>query len=302
MLPLVLLLAQAASAQPDLPAFCKELPRRERQGLHRVVRDHPWFEVYEVAPGVFGIMEPRQSEETISYLITGSRQAILFDTGMGMADLRKVTAQLTRLPIAVLNSHTHYDHVGSNWQFDTVWGMDTSFTRSNAKGGTGVKAEIAPGEICGQLPPDFDAASYATRPWKIAAYKEAGERIDLGGRTIEIVATPGHTPDAISLLDRDHGLLFTGDTYYRSTIWLFAPETDLDAYGVSIRKLAALAPQLKTVLGAHNVPVAPPSVLPDVAAAFEAVRAGKVQPVAPPSSGKVRYKVNDVAFMLAAPR
>ena len=60
----------------------------------------------------------------------------------------------------------------------------------------------------------------------------------------------------------EHGLLFTGDTYYPAPIWLFRPETDLEAYRASIRRLAALAPQIKMVLGAHNIPVAPPSVLP----------------------------------------
>jgi glyoxylase-like metal-dependent hydrolase (beta-lactamase superfamily II) len=292
-------LAQAVSTPVEVPAFCKALPRPEVRALHRVTVDDPWFEVYDVAPGVFAILEARQSEETISYLIAGSRQAVLFDTGMGISDIRKVTTQLTKLPIAVMNSHTHYDHVGGNWQFDTVWSMDTEFSRTSAKGSTEAKAEIAPGQVCGALPDGFDAASYATRPWKIAGYKKDGDRIDLGGRTVEVVAAPGHTPDAMSLLDREHGLLFTGDTYYRGTIWLYRPETDLAAYGTSIRRLAALAPQLKLVLGAHNTPVAPPSALPDVAAAYEAVRAGKVAP-SKGKDGKVRYKVNDIGFLMRA--
>jgi glyoxylase-like metal-dependent hydrolase (beta-lactamase superfamily II) len=117
---------------------------------------------------------------------------------------------------------------------------------------------------------------------------------------LEVIATPGHTPDAISLLDRANGLLFTGDTYYPATIWLYRPETDLDAYAASIRRLAALAPQIMTVLGAHNVPVAPPAVLARVAAAFDDVRAGKVQPT-PASDGKVIYKVGDISFLMRAP-
>jgi glyoxylase-like metal-dependent hydrolase (beta-lactamase superfamily II) len=58
--------------------------------------NNSWFEVYEVAPAVFAIYEPHQSEETISYLIVGRKRALLFDTGMGIGDLRDVTAQLTR--------------------------------------------------------------------------------------------------------------------------------------------------------------------------------------------------------------
>ena len=115
-----------------------------------------------------------------------------------------------------------------------------------------------------------------------------------------MIATPGHTPDAISLLDRANGLLFTGDTYYPAPIWLFRPETDLDAYGRSIRRLAALAPQVKLVLGAHNVPVAKPTVLTELVSSFDVVRAGKVVPT-PDSPGRVRYKVGDIVFLMRAP-
>ncbi|HTS07391.1 MAG TPA: MBL fold metallo-hydrolase [Candidatus Eisenbacteria bacterium] len=131
-------------------------------------------------------------------------------------------------------------------------------------------------------------------------YKHDGETIDLGGRSLNVIATPGHTPDAISLLDRANGLLFTGDTYYPAPIWLFRPETDLDAYGRSIRRLAALAPQVKLVLGAHNVPVAKPTVLTELVSSFDVVRAGKVVPT-PDSPGRVRYKVGDIVFLMRAP-
>jgi glyoxylase-like metal-dependent hydrolase (beta-lactamase superfamily II) len=261
-----------------------------------------WFEVYEVAPGVFAIYEPRQAEETISYLITGSSKALLFDTGMGIGNLKAVTARLTPLPIIVLNSHTHNDHVGDNWQFATVYSMDTAFSRKNSLGSRDdAQAELAPGDICGALPTGFNAKSYATRPWHIAAYAHDKDRFDLGGRTVEVIATPGHTPDAISLVDRANGLLFSGDTYYPAPIWLFRPETNLDDYDASIRRLAALVPQLKVVLGAHNVPVASPSVLSQLVAAFDQVRAGKV-PATPAEDGKVLYKVGSISFLMRAPQ
>jgi len=296
--------AVTSSAQNEVPRWCKELPRVEFKGLERVrlkdARNDGWFEVYRVAAGVFAIYEPRQSEETIGYLIVGAQRALLFDSGMGIGGVREVTAELTKLPVVVLNSHTHYDHVGGNWQFDTVYGMDTTFTRKSARGGTEVKGEIAPGEVCGGLPEGFDATHYRTRPWKIAEFKHDGDRIDLGGRVLEIVATPGHTPDAICLWDAANGLLFTGDTYYKGTVWLYRPETDLAAYGASVKRLAALAPRVKMVLGAHNVPVMPPTVLPELAAAFEEVQAGKVAGKDEPG-GKVVYQVGEISFLMKAP-
>lgn len=294
-------LSHSAPGQTQKPEWCRPLPRPEYKTLQRVPVNDSWFEVYKVAPAVFAIYEPHQSEETISYLIVGGKKAALFDTGMGISDLKKVTGEITSLPILVLNSHTHDDHVGDNWQFDAVYAMDTDFTRQNAKGSRqDAQEEIAPDQICGALPKGFNPKTYATRPWKITSYIHGGDRIDLGGRTLEVLATPGHTPDAISLLDRANGLLFTGDTYYPATIWLYRPETDLDAYDASIRRLAALAPQIKTVLGQHNIPVAPPAVLMRLVPAFEAVRAGKIQPT-PGDPGQVIYKVDGFSFRMRAP-
>lgn len=294
-------LSPGVRAQASVPDWCRGLPRPEYKTLERVAISDPWFEIYKPAPGVFAIYEPHQSEETIGYLIVGEKRALLFDTGMGISDVKKAAAELTALPVIVLNSHTHNDHVGGNWEFSTVYGMDTDFTRQNARGSRAdAQAEIIPGEICGALPKGFDSQAYVTRPWKISAYTHDGDQFALGDRVLEVIATAGHTPDAISLLDRANGLLFTGDTYYAGTIWLFRPETDLDAYAASIRRLAALGPQLKLVLGAHNVPVASPSVLARWVAAFDAVRAGKVQPT-PVSPGKVTYKVDGVSFLMRAP-
>lgn len=292
--------ASAASAQTQQPEWCRTLPRAGYKTLHRVQIPDSWFEVYEVSPSTYAIYEPHQSEETIGYLITGSKRAVLFDTGMGIGDVKKLTSQLTQLPIVVMNSHTHGDHVGGNWQFDTIYGMDTDFTRTSAKGSSAqAKEEIQPSEICGSLPAGFDAKTYVTRPWKISKYIHDGEQIDLGGRSLQVVATPGHTPDAICLFDQANGLLFTGDTYYPGTIYLFAPETDLDAYNKSVNRLAALAPQVKTVLGAHNFPIEPPSVLTGLWASFDAVRAGKVPAVAA-GPGKVQYKGKEMSFLMKA--
>jgi glyoxylase-like metal-dependent hydrolase (beta-lactamase superfamily II) len=127
-----------------------------------------------------------------------------------------------------------------------------------------------------------------------------GDHIDLGDRWLEVIATPGHTPDAICLLDQANGLLFTGDTYYPAPIWLFRPETDLDAYQRSIRRLASLAPEVKLVLGAHNVPVASPAVLARLVTAFEMTRAGKIA-ATPQPEGKVIYKKDDISFLMRAP-
>src|SRR5229473_6127776 len=277
--------------------WCKNLPRPAYSKLERVPTADPWFEVYKIRPGVFAIYEAHQLEEVISYLIIGRDKSLLFDTGMGISNIQAVVAGLTRLPVSVLNSHTHNDHVGDNWRFTDVYGMDTDFTRANARGAKDdAQAELAPDELCGSLPTGFDAKSYAVKPFHITHWLHDGDKIELGGRTLKVIGTPGHTPDEIALLDEKNGLLFTGDSFYLGPIYLYRPETDLDAYVASMKKLAALAPRLQLLLPSHNTPVADPDYLPKVVTAIQQVRRGEVKAVA--KDGKHEYVFEDFSFLM----
>jgi glyoxylase-like metal-dependent hydrolase (beta-lactamase superfamily II) len=283
-----------------LPAWCRNLPRPEYKKLERIPSPDAWFEVYRVAPQVFAIYEPRQFEEVISFLIVGNQRAALFDTGLGIGDIKKVVRSLTPLPIVVINSHTHNDHVGDNWQFNDIYAMDSNFTRINARGSRAdAQAELAPGNICGELPAGFDRKTYQTRPFHITHWIHDGDTVDLGGRALRVIATPGHTPDAIALLDEKNGLLFTGDSYYAGPIWLFRPETDLDAYVRSVERMATLTPQLRLLLPSHNVPVGDPAELQRLLAAIRKVRAGRV-PSHDAGAGRVEYQVEEFTFLMSA--
>jgi glyoxylase-like metal-dependent hydrolase (beta-lactamase superfamily II) len=294
---LLLALCFTSSGAAQKPQWCQNLPRPAYRKLERVQIADPWFEVYRIRPGIFAIYEPHQFEEVISYLIVGARKALLFDTGMGISNIQAVAAGPTKLPVSVVNSHTHNDHVGDNWRFSDVYGMDTDFTRVNARGSKeDAQAELAPDEICGALPAGFDAKSYMTKAFQIAHWMHDGDKLDLGGRTLKVIATPGHTPDSIALLDEGNGLLFTGDSFYLGPIWLFRPETNLDAYVASVQKLAAMAPHLQLLLPAHNVPVADPSYLPKVVAAIQQVRRGEVKSV--PKDGKREYVFEGFSFLM----
>jgi glyoxylase-like metal-dependent hydrolase (beta-lactamase superfamily II) len=233
----------------------------------------------------------------ISYLIVGSNRALLFDTGMGIGDIKAVVSGLTKLPVSVLNSHTHNDHVGDNWRFNDIYGMDTDFTRANARGSRqDAQAELAPGQLCGSLPKGFDAEAYETKPFHIAHRLNDGDKIDLGGRTLQVIATPGHTPDAIALLDAQNGLLFTGDSFYLGPIYLYRPETDLDSYVSSMQRLAAMVPHLQLLLPSHNVPVADPGYLPKVVTAIQQVRQGEVKAII--TDGKHEYVFEEFSFLM----
>jgi glyoxylase-like metal-dependent hydrolase (beta-lactamase superfamily II) len=258
-----------------------------------------WHTVYRVEPGVFAIVEARQFQEAISYLIVGSTNALLFDSGIGLVPLRPVIEALTPLPVMVLNSHTHFDHVGANHEFGDILGLDTPFSRVNEQGRphAAIADEVAPDAFCGAPPADADTASFRARAWTVTRRVTAGDSIELGGRTLTIVAAPGHTPDAIALHDRANGLLWTGDSYYASTLWLFSPGTDLAAYERTMTALAALAPSLRRLLPAHNTVSEDPARLVVVADAMKLLRRGGGQRTAEGGEREL-VTIGHVTFMV----
>jgi glyoxylase-like metal-dependent hydrolase (beta-lactamase superfamily II) len=300
----LIIFASACFAQqqgePFRPEWCRQLPRPEYKELHRIDSADPWFEVYEIREGVFAIYEPHQFEEVISYLLLGKRRALLLDTGLGIGNISRVVAKLTSLPVIVLNSHTHFDHTGGNAEFSHILDPDTPFTRKNAEGQSNIYSRdaLAPGRICGQLPSGVRADSYSVRPFRISEWVKDGEHIELGERNLEVIFTPGHTPDSLCLFDRKNGLLFTGDTFYRGPIYVFTPETDFAAYGRSVDRIAKLAPEVKLLLPSHNVPVADPDFLKRLARAVHEIQAGKLKSGL--SQGRRQYSFEGFSLLLAA--
>jgi len=125
---------QVRNRGADKDNWWDKLPRPEWSAYQKIDQDQDWFEVYLIAEGIYAIYEPGQFEEVISFLITGDDKALLFDTGLGIGNMRRVVDQLTDLDVIVLNSHTHYDHIGSNYLFDVIYGTDTEFTQRRAEG------------------------------------------------------------------------------------------------------------------------------------------------------------------------
>ncbi len=291
--------AQEKSGAADKPEFCSELPRPGWASFEKLDAGDSWFEVYRLDDDLYAIAEPYQWQEVINYLIVGKDRALLFDSGNGIGDIKAVVDRLTSLPVTALASHSHLDHVGDHWRFDDVLAPDTPFTDERAKGlpNAIVREEASKAALCASLPNGVTEENHHTKPFAPTARVGEGTRIDLGGVAFDVLAIPGHTPDSIALLDRENGRLFTGDTYYKGPIWLFAPETDLSAYRVSIARLAALAPDLNAVYGAHNEPFSAPDELVKVRDGFEAVMAGAKEP-AEIADGRARYEFGTFELLM----
>ena len=96
-----------------------------------------WFDVYEVRSNLFAIHEPGHYEEPTSCLLLGEQRAALIDTGCGIGNLRGVVDALTDLPVLVVNTHTHIDHLGGNPQFDHIAMFDHARSRAVSERGVG---------------------------------------------------------------------------------------------------------------------------------------------------------------------
>jgi glyoxylase-like metal-dependent hydrolase (beta-lactamase superfamily II) len=294
-------LASLAAAQSP-PRWCSAPRRTEFLAFPKVPAADPWFEVYRLRPDTYAIYEPRQDQTALSYLLLGSERALLFDSGLGIGRIDEVVKSLTMLPISVLNSHSHFDHIGGNYAFNDIYARDLDYTRNHAAGIANQKiaSELKPESVCPPLPKGVTRETYAIKPFQITRTVSDGQIIDIGGRKLEVIFTPGHTPDSLCLLDRANRLLLTGDTFYPGPLWLFVPETDLAAYKQSIARLAAISGDVDHLLPAHNAPDAAPHLLGDVQKAFKAIDAGTAK--WEPENGKRSYKFQGFSILLAEPK
>lgn len=235
-----------------------------------------WFDVEQVAPGVTAIAEPFHAEHVNSFLIEGSERAILLDTGMGVGDLSALVRGLTALPVSVVNSHAHWDHIGANWRFDEI-----AIHQAEAHWlPQGVSNDelfpwFGPDSLTRTPPAPFDRATFAIRPSRPTRLLSGGERLDLGGRRLDLLHAPGHSPGGIVLLDEMNGLLFSTDVAYTDALYAFGEEADWPVYLATMRMLAGLAPSLSLVLGSHGSPAMSPGMLAEMLAAMEAIEAGR---------------------------
>jgi hydroxyacylglutathione hydrolase len=135
--------------------------------------------------------------QATGYLVCGEKKAVVIDTMNGIADVHAAVREITDLPLTVVNTHGHCDHIFGNIYFDCD---------------------------CFLNPDDADvAAEHTSFPSFVALCKEKklnmppfkpiynGDVIDLGGLTLEVISLPGHTPGGICLLLREKRILFTGD-------------------------------------------------------------------------------------------
>jgi hydroxyacylglutathione hydrolase len=206
----------------------------------RMVDDY--FAVQDLGDGVFAIGEPRYYQQNYAYLILGDRRALLFDSSSGTRDVSPVIASLTRLPVTVMVSHLHFDHLGGIAPFHRIAMIDLPQTRADVTDGMFTPGRYEFGGI----------ADKRVRPsFKVSEWIKPGETIDLGGRRLQVLSTPGHTPTSVSLYDAAGKRLFTGDYIYPTTIYAFGAGASRSAYHATAQQLLATIPTDTILWTAH---------------------------------------------------
>ena len=259
-----------------------------------------WFATQRLAEGTFLVGEPMHVN---NYLVVGSERAVLLDTGMGIASIKAVVDSLTDKPLLVVNSHHHFDHVGGNHEFPDIAihrsgsellqaGPPARWLESYWESFQEVLAQyqvfrdidqawfqvLAPEMQMRQPPEGFEPGDWPVPRSVPNRLLDDGEELDLGDRTLRVLHTPGHSPDAICLLDESQRMLFSGDTVDTGPLYAHLAGGDVDEFAVSARRLADEVPaKVDTVLSAHGARYRSyPELLGRVADAFDAVRAGEV--------------------------
>lgn len=237
-----------------------------------------WFEIIELEIGLWAIREPQHVEEVISYLVQGQEGAVLIDTGMGIGDIRQAASRLTDSPIQVVNTHSHYDHVGDNHRFARVAVHEKEKdTVVRGIGGERLAALVRQETFQGPPPEGFAAESYRIRPAAVSRSLADGDVIGLGGIELQVLHTPGHSPGSICLWEAANKWLFTGDTVYRGPLYAQLPHSDFEAYLESVGRLCALAPQVRMVLPGHGATPLEPKVIFEIAQGFQRIVDGALE-------------------------
>ena len=257
-----------------------------------------WYAIEEIAQGVFAIGEPKYHQINWNYLICGGERALLFDTGPGLRDITPVARSLTSLPVTAMPSHLHFDHTGNLHRFDDIVIADLPILRA-----------CVANDGLFHAPEPLYLGSLENMTWTpipIAHWWPPGHKIDLGGVELEIIATPGHSPDSVSIYDQQSKLLFAADFLYPGNLYAQVPRSSLPDYLAAAEQLYERLPPDVVILGAHGRPgenghAAPRLALTDIedlTAALIAVRDGIMKPV---SGSPDTYRVNRHLILLAGP-
>jgi glyoxylase-like metal-dependent hydrolase (beta-lactamase superfamily II) len=198
-----------------------------------------WFKVIRLDEHTFALSEPQYWQANVNYLLIGTERALLFDTGPGVYRIRDVVESLTSLPVLVIPSHLHFDHTWRMNEFDDVALIDLPTLRAQTPDGVLTATES-----------QFLLSS-GTR-FSVNRWLADGTSVELGGRSVMVIITPGHTPDSVSLIDSANKRLFIGDLVNRDITLANVPGSDVESMATSVKRLLQISPAGSEAREAHS--------------------------------------------------
>jgi len=230
-----------------------------------------WYTIDRIDAETNIISEYRHWEETHCYLIEGRDQCLLIDTGLGICNISEEVKRLTDKPVTAAATHIHWDHIGGHKYYPNFYASAEELDWLNGKFPLTMDTiRDMVTDRC-DLPEGYDVNDYEFFQGTPARLLQDGDTIDLGGRVITVLHTPGHSPGHLCFWEASRGYLFTGDLVYKDTLFAYYPSTDPQAYLTSLEKIAKLP--VKKVFPAHHSLDIQPEILIRMRDAFRQLNA-----------------------------
>ena len=233
----------------------------------RRIHMNGWFTVEEIDSRTFAISEYRHWEETHSYLVCGNEKALLIDTGLGISNIRDVVDGLTELPVTAVCTHVHWDHIGGHRYFDNIAVHEAE--KDWLDGHFPLPLETVKRNLMRQpcdFPPEFSIEDYRIFQGTPDRILHDGDILDPGGRVIQVIHTPGHSPGHCCFYEAETGYLFAGDLIYTGCLDAFYPTTDPVQFYESVKKIQSYS--ISRILPGHHQLDIPVSLAAEIAEGF----------------------------------
>ena len=183
------------------------------------------IECYEVEPRIIRFKDPFGC---LAHLVLGDERALLVDTMCGHGNLCTAVRAVCDLPVTVVATHSHYDHIMGAWRFGELWLEEREAARLGREEWRATRAHEDALERGVVMADDPWVLAECVRPC-VRLLRE-GQVFDLGGVALEVVPLPGHTVGSMGFLARELGVLFTGDAVTPIMTILFEESASVETY------------------------------------------------------------------------